>query len=229
MYLDEFAARATRMALEYEEPLKYLAGRGFNKEDIEKWGFGYLKVAKISKENTTEYKEFHDETYGFKVLENRIIIPLKNLIGKVNGLVVRPIEEKRYKLYLLGEAKKIGGWFGLYEAVPHILKTRRVFVHEGAFNSAAFSKVFQNTVSSLTSFINDQQYETLRMFADLIILVYDDDEAGRIGSYTLKKRYGKCIESITVGYKDTNSCLEKMGYSSFVKFIRTKVPFMLQN
>jgi DNA primase len=229
VYLNDFVEHANRMALEYEEPIKYLAGRGFDKEDIKKFGFGYLKVARIPKENTAEYKEFCDETYGFKALENRIIIPLKNVVGKVNGLVVRSIKEKRYKLYLLNESKKIGGWFGLYEAAPHILKTRRVFVHEGAFNSAAFSKVLQNTVSSLTSFINEQQYETLRMFADMIILVYDDDKAGHIGSYALKKRYGKCIESVSIGYKDANSCLEKRGLVGFTKFMKSKIPLLLQN
>jgi DNA primase len=229
MYLDDFAERANKRGLDYEEPVKYLAGRGFDKEDIKRFGFGYLKVANIKEEKTEEYKKFYDETYKFKALENRILIPLKNLLGHVNGLVVRSIKEKRYKLYLLNEAKAIGGWFGLYEAVPHILKTKRVFIHEGAFDSAAFSKVFQNTASSLTSFLNDQQYETLRMLADLIILVYDEDKAGQIGVAALKKRYGKCIESVSIGYKDTNSCLEKMGYAPFVKFMKSKIPFMLQN
>lgn len=187
MYLDEFVERAGRMIFEYEEPVKYLEGRGFTKEDIKRFGFGFLKVAKIKKEDSQDYKNLHEGTYFFRALENRIIIPLKNILGRVNGLVVRSIKDKKYNQYLLKEAKDIGAWYGLYEALPHIMQTRKVFVHEAAFNSASFSKVFPNTVSSLTSFINEQQYELIRMFVDLIILVYDDDEAGQIGEYALKK------------------------------------------
>jgi DNA primase len=229
MYLNEFVERANKVILEYEEPLKYLANRGFNKEDILKFNFGFLKVAKIRKENSKDYKDLHDGTYGFKSLENRIIIPLKNVLGNVNGLVIRSIKEKRYNVYLLKEAKDIGGWFGLFEALPYAVKSGKIFIHEGAFNSVAFSKVFKNTASSLTSFINDQQYEALRMFVDLIILVYDADKAGRIGVSALKKRYGKNIESVVIGYDDTNSCLQKMGELSFVNYIKNKIPILLQN
>ena len=217
------------MVFEYEEPLKYLEGRGFTKEDIKKFGFGFLKVAKIKKENSPDYKELHDKTYGFKTLENRILIPLKNVLGRVNGLVVRSIKEKKYNLHLLKEARDIGAWYGLYEAIPHIIKTKKVFVHEAAFNSASFSKVFLNTVSSLTSFINEPQYEMLRMYADKIILVYDDDIAGNTGIAALKKRYGDVIETINIGYSDTNSCLQKRGLTGFESYIRSKIPFMLRN
>jgi DNA primase len=229
MYLDEFVERAGRMVFEYEEPLAYLEGRGFTKEDIKRFGFGFLKVAKIKKENSPDYKKLHDETYGFRSLENRIIIPLKNILGRVNGLVARSIKDKKYNLYLLKEGKDIGAWYGLYEALPHIMQTKKVFVHEGAFNSASFSKVFPNTVSSLTSFINDQQYELIRMFADLIILVYDDDEAGQIGVATLKKRYGKYIETVSLGYEDANSCLQKRGPAGFESYLKSKIPFLLQH
>jgi DNA primase len=217
------------MLVKYEDPLKYLAGRGFSLEDINKYGLGYLRVAKIKKENSEEYKKLHEDTYCFKTLENRIIIPLKNVLGNVNGLVVRSIKEKKYNLYLLNEAKAIGGWFGLYEALPYIVKTKRVFVHEAAFNSIAFSKILQNTVSSLTSFINEVQFETIRMYADTIILVYDEDKVGHSGVFELKKRYGKCIESVSIGYKDTCRCLEVKGEKEFIRYMRSKIPFMLQN
>jgi DNA primase len=229
MYLNEFVEHANKRIFDYEDPLKYLYSRGFDKEDILRFGFGYLRVAKIKKENSLDYKSLHDGTYGFKTLENRIIMPLKNILGSVNGLVVRSIKEKKYNLYLLKEARDIGGWFGLYEALPYAIKTRKIFIHEGAFNSVSFSKVFKNTASSLTSFINDQQFETLRMFVDLIILVYDEDKAGRIGVAGLKKRYGRYIDSISIGYDDTNSCLQKMGKIPFVNYIKNKVPLLLQN
>ena len=229
MYLDEFVTHANKVIFDYEEPMKYMASRGFGKEEIQKFGFGFLKVAKIKKENSEDYKKLHDGTYRFKTLENRIIMPVRNVLGRVNGLVVRSIKEKKYNLYLLKEARDIGGWFGLHEALPYAVKSKKIFIHEGALNSVAFSKVLKNTASSLTSFINDQQYETLRMFVDLIILVYDEDKAGKIGVAGLKKRYGKYIDSVSVGYNDTNSCLQKMGELPFVNFIKNRIPILLQN
>lgn len=229
MYFDEFVEHANQVIFDYEEPLKYLADRGFDKEDILNFKLGFLKVAKIKKENSDDYKKLHDETYHFKNLENRIIMPLRNILGKINGLVVRSIKEKRYNLYLLKEARDIGAWFGLYEALPYAVKSGKIFIHEGGFNSIAFSKVFKNSAASLTSFINEQQYETLMMFVNRIILVYDPDKAGRIGTAALKKRYGKNIESVVLGYDDPNSCLQKMGYSHFVNYIKNKIPILLQN
>jgi hypothetical protein len=67
------------------------------------------------------------------------------------------------------------------------------------------------------------------MFVDLIILVYDVDKADRIGVSALKKRYGKSIESVVIGYDDTNSCLQKMGEVSFVNYMKNKIPILLQN
>ena len=84
----------------------------------------------------------------------------------------------RYMIYLLKEANKMGGFFGLFEALPHIMATRKVFVHEGAIDALSFAKVFPNTISSLTSFINEPQFELLDLLVDKIILVFDDDKAG---------------------------------------------------
>jgi DNA primase len=229
MYLDEFVEYSNRTFFEHAEPQRYIYGRGFDHSDVEKYSLGYTRFAKIRKVQDADYKALHDGTYKFKLLERRIIIPLRNVIGRVNGLVVRSIEEKRYNIYLMEEAKKIGAFFGLYEAVASILERGRVFVHEAALDSASFAKVFPNTISTLTSFINDEQYEMLRMFADKIILVFDEDGPGQAGKEMLFRRYGnKNFEAISIGYSDSNSCLQRRGVEGFRSYIRKKVPILLQ-
>lgn len=228
MYLDEFVKSSNRKIYNYPEALGYLKSRGFSKEDIDKYEFGYTKVAKIRKEDTKEYRDFHRRTYMFRKLEGRILIPLRNLIGKVNGLVVRSIDEKLYNVYLLNEAKKIGAFFGLYEAIPHILNTRKVFVHEAAFDSASFAKVFPNSVSTVTSFVNVEQFETLRFFADKIILIFDEDKTGEEGKERIIERYGSdVIDSVSIGYNDSNSCLMTRGLEGFRKYIKSRIPLLL--
>lgn len=229
MYLDEFVNSSNRKILKYPEAFGYLEERGFNREDIKKYGFGYTKVAKIKKEDTKEYRDFHRRTYMFKNLEGRIIIPLRNLIGRVNGLIVRSIEEKKYNVYLLNEAKKIGAFFGLYEAIPHIIRTNKVFVHEAAFDSASFAKVFPNSVSTITSFVNNDQYDTLRMLADKLILVFDEDKTGIEGRDRVIDLYGsKHVDSVSIGYNDSNSCLQLKGVEGFKQYIKRRIPLLLQ-
>lgn len=229
MYLDEFVGYANRTFFKYPEPQQYIYGRGFDRTDVEKYSIGYTRFAKIRKVQDADYKALHDGTYKFKLLERRILIPLRSTIGRVNGLVVRSIEEKRYNIYLMEEAKKIGAFFGLFEAIPSILEKNRVFVHEAALDSASFAKVFPNTVSTLTSFINDEQYEMLRLFADKIILVFDEDGPGQAGKRMLFKRYGnKNLESISIGYSDSNSCLQRRGIEGFRSYLKRKIPILLQ-
>lgn len=229
MYLDEFVEYANRTFFEHAEPQKYIYGRGFDRSDVNKYLLGYTKFVKIKKVQDADYKALHDGTFKFKLLENRLIIPLRNIIGRVNGLVVRSIKEKRYNIYLMEEAKKIGAFFGLYEAVDSILERGKVFVHEAALDSASFAKVFPNTVSTLTSFINDEQYELLRMFADKIILVFDEDGPGRAGKDMLFRRYGKKnLEAISIGYSDSNSCLQIRGVEGFKSYIKKRIPVLLQ-
>jgi len=230
MYLDEFVTKANKTLPEYPEPLKYLRGRGISAGDIEKYTLGFLKIARVKKSSSQDYKTLFASTNEFRSLQNRLIFPLRNVLGRVNGLVVRSLEKKKYTQYFMSEAKSIGAFFGLYEALPYIKSTKKVFVHEGAVDAISFAKVFPNSVSSLTSFLNEAQYEMLRFFADKIILVYDSDKAGAIGVYKMRQAYGeKHIEHIYIGDSDSNACLNMLGLERFKTFIKTRVPTLLQD
>lgn len=230
MYLDDFVKRANESILDYDEPLKYLSGRGINTEDIKKFSIGYVRVARVRDDGSQEYKKFRDGTYNFRVLQNKIIFPLRNILGHVNGLVLRDLDKKSYIQYFLNEAKKIGTFFGLYEALPHIVRTKKVFIHEGAINTISFSKVFPNTISSLTSFLNEQQFECLRFFADKCILIYDKDKSGYLGVKKSIEYYGeRYIDYVFLGDNDANSIYCTMGHNNFFSFIKQKIPVLHQN
>jgi len=230
MFLNDFTKRASHSLRDYEDPKKYLYGRGLTDEDIKKFEIGYVRIATIKKDESEDYKSLWESTYEFRSLQKRIIFPLKNILGSVHGLCTRDLEHKRYTQYFLSEAKRIGAFFGLYEALPHIRRTQKVFVHEGAFDTISFAKVFPNTISSLTSFLNEQQYELLRFFADKIILVYDKDKAGNSGVRKSIEYYGdRYLEQIYVGADDSNTYLQMLGPERFGRYIRSKVPILLQN
>jgi DNA primase len=229
MFLHDFVKRAANIIHEYKEPVQYLNGRGIIEADIRAYSLGYVRVANLKEENSEDYRALSGDTYQFKLFQNKIIFPLRNILGVVNGICTRDIDQKRYNQFFLSEAKKIGAFFGLYEALPHINKTKKVFVHEGAINSISFAKVFPNTISSLTSFLNESQYEFLSMICDKIVLIYDDDQAGHIGEYKMKKYYGeKYIESVYIGTDDSNTYLKVLGLQKFESYIKYKIPKYLQ-
>lgn len=229
MFLNEFVRRATNIIFEYEEPIRYLKGRGIVEADIRTYSLGYVQHATVKKEESEEYRALSGDTYNFRLFQKKILFPLRNILGAVNGLCTRDIEQKRYNQFFLSEARAIGAFFGLYEALPHINKTKKVFVHEGAINSMSFAKVFPNTISSLTSFLNEAQYETLTMICDKIVLVYDDDQAGHTGEYKMKKYYGeKYLETVYIGTDDSNSYLKMLGPDRFSQYIKSKIPKYLQ-
>lgn len=158
------------------------------------------------------------------MLKKKILIPLENSAGLVNGVITRNIDPEskyRYKQFLMKEAANIGAFFGLPQALPYILNEGVVYVVEGAIDCISLAKAFPNTVSTLTSFINEEQMWLLRMLADYIVLVFDPDEAGRKGVDIVLNKYGsKGITSRELSYGDPNKCLVKMGEVEFVKFAK---------
>lgn len=229
MYLDGVVARASRNILSSPEALQYLGGRGITQEEVVKYSIGYTKVFNIPNDGSDDYKFLKKDSWDFKGLQKKLIFPLKNVLGHTNGMVVRDINKKLFRQYFLTEARNIGSFFGLYEALPYILKSKKVFLHESAIDSITFSKVFKNSVSVLTSFVNEQQYELLSMIADKIILVFDSDSAGKYGVDAVIKAYGTSkIYSIDLGYHDTNLCFQKLDRVAFFNYIKSRVPIFLR-
>ena len=229
MYLDNVVKRAAKNIFSYPEALDYLRGRGITDEEIIKYSIGFTKIFGIPDDGSEDYKFLKEDSFGFKGLERRLLFPLKNILGHTNGLVVRDIKRKVFKQYFLTEARNVGAFFGLYEALPYISSSKKVFVHEAAIDCITFAKIFKNSVSVLTSYLNEQQYELLSMLADKIILVFDSDSPGRYGVQKSKETYGVSkIHSIELGYKDSNSCFKKLGSEEFFKYIKARVPIFLR-
>lgn len=226
MFLDTFVNKANKLIFEYPEAISYLKERKIEEEEIKKFFIGYAKVIKV-KEDSEEYKNFLKETNNFNRLYGKIIFPMHNLLGKVVGLCLRSINRKEYFLYFLTEAKKIGTFFGIIQALPYIRKNNRVFVHEGAINAISFSVVFPESVSSLTSFLSEPQYELLTFLCDKIYLVFDKDKAGVLGFKKIVSKYGSSrIEPIFFDNGDANDYLKFFGKDKFKEWLRRKYTYL---
>lgn len=228
MFLDSLVNRASDSLVNYEEATSYLVGqRKLLPEEIKKYRLGYTVHPTFPKIESPEWDSFMKDTRNLFFLQKRILIPLENSAGKVNGLITRsmvPDDKHRYSQHLLDEAKQIGAFFGLAQALPHILRTGIVYVTEGALDCISLARVVPNTISSLTSFINEEQMWTLRMIADSIVLVFDPDEPGRKGVEIVMAKYGTSdIFSREFGHSDPNSCLQKLGPDKFRKLVEKEL------
>jgi len=233
-FLDTLVNNASNSLSRYDEAKIYLKNRQVSEDEIKAYKLGFAKILTIKDDGSEDYQIFMNDTYGGRAFENKIIFPIYDYIGRVIGLFGRSIESKAFKYYLTLEAKHIGVLGGLYQALPYIYETKKVYIVEGPFDLLAFQKAFKNTVAAMTAGLSDIQYEILSFFADEIITVFDYDPAdperhlpeggqGQFATEQAKKKW-KNVSSVTLGtYKDPDECLKVMGRDKFVKFVRDKV------
>jgi DNA primase len=227
MFLDTLVKNFNRSIHRYPEVLKYLKSREVTDEEISKFCIGYNKIILVPDDpDNLDRDAFMNECFGGRKLENKLIFPFKNSIGNVVGLIGRAIDTKEFKIFTTKQAEFEGFFFGLYEALPSIYKENRAYIVEGPFDYLALSKVLPNTVSTLTSKINDAQYDFLRMYCDEIVTVFDSDAAGDKGREKAEARAGVLsknrVQSINLGYKDPAKILEEMKFKKFKEYILKK-------
>ena len=226
MFLDEMAATLHNSITRYPEALAYLRSREVTDEDIRKFRLGYGKVIRVPEDQSPERVRFLDEMGKGRKLENRIAFPITDSIGRVVGLAGRSIDSKDFKTFATEEAKLVGFFFGLSQALPYIYAENKVYVVEGYFDVIAFSKVFPNTVSTITSGMNDPQHDLLMMYCDEIVLCFDDDEPGRDGRDKALKYWGndkrKRLYPMKIGYKDPAKALETLKLREFQRYVQAR-------
>lgn len=227
MLLDALARNFNLAIFRYEHVISYLASREVSKEDINKYGIGYNKVVGIPADPDPVRGEFIEATNNGKRFENKIIFPYKDTLGQVVGFLGRSLE-KEYKNFVTEEAKYSGFFFGLYEALPYIYQIGYVFIVEGCFDCIALSKVFPNTVASMTAGLSEAQYALLRLYCKKLITVFDSDETGRFAANKVQEILNSDQKSIIdvnlVDYKDPAKCLEVLKLEKFRKYIMNKFP-----
>ena len=221
MFLNTLVHKLHQSIFRYPEVISYLSSRKVIEEDINKYELGYSRIVNAIGDNSADWIRFVDECWRGKKLESKIIFPIRDQLGKIAGLSGRSVETKEFKNFITNEAKHNGFFFGLHQALPHIYEKNYAFVVEGFFDVIALSKVFPNTVGSLTAGIMDSQFDLLSMYCDTVIVIFDTDKAGNAAAERAEKRKG--VYSLSLGYKDPARCLEYWGEEKFKKFMRKKL------
>ena len=221
MFLDALVLRLHEALYRYPEALSYLKSRSLTDKDLKEYQIGYSKFVTTSNDGSEEYTEFKDEMGGGRKLEEKIVFPLFDCLGRVVGLLGRGIQTKEFKFFLTKEAKITGAFIGFYQALPSIHETKKVFVVEGPFDLIAFRRIFPNCVASVTAGMSDAQYDLLKFFADTVVTVFDSDKAGQ----RAREESAESWETLSVklAYKDPDECLKVMGPKRFEQHVRDRV------
>jgi DNA primase len=230
MFLDVLVQNLHGALSRYDVAKEYLCSRLVTEEEIQEFRIGYSKVVSASDDGSEDFEFFLKETHKGRSFEQKIIFPLYDVIGRATGLFGRSIDTKEFKFYLNREGKYTGTLVGLYQALPYIYASGRVYVVEGPFDMLAFRKVYKNTVGALTAGLSEAQHELLSFFAKEIVTVFDSDKPGKDASEQAQRRW-KNVIPLDLGYKDPDKCLKEKGsVDRFAKFVQEKVSrkFFLQ-
>jgi DNA primase len=220
MFLDNIIETSHKNIFNHSEALQYLKSREVTMEDVKNFKIGFSKFINVSEDNHPDRKRFMDETWKGRKLENKLIFPYNDAFGRVMGLAGRSIESKEFKNFVTDEGKYLGYFFGMTQALPHIYATNKVYVVEGYFDLLALTKVFPNTIATITSGMNEAQYNYLCFFCDNIVTCFDNDEAGELGRE--KWAGSKNVQAMHLGYKDPAQCLETLKLNKFKDYVLKK-------
>jgi DNA primase len=123
------------------------------------------------------------ESHYFDVFRNRIIFPIVNLQGKIQGFAGRAMEDENPK-YLnspesfLFQKSKLA--FGLHQAQKHIREKKEIILVEGYFDALIMHQAgFSHTVATCGTAMSLDHLRLFKRLANKIIVLFDGDEAGR--------------------------------------------------
>lgn len=230
--------------------LQYLKKRGINNNTIKKYSIGYASIQKnqiikyltkknIKKKNCLEtglvsinsYKELYDRFY------HRIIFPIRNQYGKINGFGGRTLNINNTAKYInspesliFSKKKNIYGLYELYQKIPHPPK---LLIVEGYLDVLSLMQHnIPYVVGIMGTTLSKYQVNILFKISSNLIFCYDGDKIGQeahwkslllILPYLYDSRTIKFI--ILPKFEDPHSIIFKEGEKKFKKRIKNAQSF----
>jgi len=173
-YDEVLIKRLNVQALESPRAIRYFEGRKITKESVAKFSLGYSEK------------------------QDSVTIPIHSPDGMTIGFVARTVEGKDFKNTPgLPKSKVL---FNLHR----IKSSATVYVVESSFDAIRLDQVGFPAVATLGANVSVSQIELLKKYFNNIVLIADNDEAGKIMSEKLVERLGSQITIINIDkkYKD---------------------------
>jgi len=207
------------------DAINFLMKRAITPDDIDKWELGYFPsntslIVHLNNHSIDNQviidaglvKKLEDGTENGKIVEmfsNRLIIPIRDHIGKLVGFGARTIRDNATK-YLNSPSTEVfhkdGIVFGLHQAKQSIRRNGFVVITEGYFDVISLHQIgVDMAVGIMCSNITENQAYLLRRFTDKVKLLFDADDAGI-------KANRKSIKILLEMGFEVEVCVMKQGY-----------------
>lgn len=181
--------RLSRQAIDSPRATRYFDGRSITKESMQKFDLGYSEK------------------------QDSVVIPMHSPDGICIGFVARTIEGKEFKNTPGLPKSKI--LFNLHRVKASSI----IYVVESSFDAIRLDQVGFPAVATLGANVSTTQIKLLQKYFNSIVLVADNDEAGRIMSEKLHEKLGNAVTTIKLNkqYKDIgdmdDSAIRKLEFS----------------
>lgn len=221
-----------------EDKREGLWARGVSDEQIDLFQIGYLnKELPTTMDAPAHFMEW---CWQGRKLDGVILFPLTNTLGHIKGLQFKHLARGRYSDYMLVEDEAV--MFGLAQAMPHVWKTRSIWLVEGAYDLPPIHRWSPNVVATMTARVTAPLVQILRRLVDDVWVAYDNDEAGHRGGELFEKFHGREFRAHFMRYprvellgggrlaKDPNELWEAWGDERFGVFLkRLQNPYSEEN
>lgn len=183
----ELIDKLNKNALTFERAAKYYMGRGITKDSVIKYQLGYSEA------------------------QDMVTIPVHSPDGICIGFVGRSVEGKAFKNS--SGLKRSNTMFNLFRAK----RFDKVFVVESSFDAIRLEQVGAHAVATLGASVSKNQRELLKKYFNNIIILGDNDDAGK----EMAKKLSNILGSMAINAKlpDTVKDVSDLSDDELKKFV----------
>jgi DNA primase len=201
----------------WESLAKHLAGKNFSSGDVKKAG-----LVRPGKQDRGDYDLFR----------NRLLFPIHNLQGQVVAFGGRVLDDSLPKYINSPETAvyhKGQTLYGLYHARDAMRHSGEALIVEGYFDVLALHRAgFAGAVATCGTALTADHARLLKRYADKILLVFDEDAAGRQATFRamdalLPAGLSVSVVALPAG-EDPDSLIEARGEEGFRRCLEAARP-----
>lgn len=228
-----------------EEALTYLKSRKFTIDDIKEFQFG-LSTFNNSLYNFLSKKGYSDDDIEktaliskegkiHDIFVNRIMIPIHNIDGNIVGYTGRIFTESDGPKYLNSKEttifKKGMILFNYHRAKNHVRNNHELIIVEGNMDAIKlYTSGIKNVIALMGTALTTDQVNEIKKMRCKVILMLDNDNAGRLGMYQNGSILRKADIDLGVvllnGAKDPDEYINNFGIEKLNNLINNNQSFL---
>ena len=226
---------------------EYMVNRGYNIKDLKDYYIGYAPDSwnELYDELKIKYDEKVIQSIGlisqdslntkryYDNFRNRIIFPIFNTKNQIIALGGRYIGNGDSPKYINSTESKIfnksNELYGIFDGGIALKQNKYAILTEGYLDVlSSHLNGFKNTVASLGTAFTDGQAKLLKKFVNSILILYDNDDAGKLATVRAinilnKHEFSiKCL-NLPSGFKDPDEYFKSNNKDNFLSLLDSSI------